>query len=337
MPIRRDGYETSAGSVINTGPITSKIKESIIKDELNKVTLGVHSSGSVKPLFITGALPGDEQIPLFTHPILIKNFQNTDYLCTDIRLVVSKGANLEDFASYVRDKPTYSLYKSRAILNLSWLNNGPDSLKTGFDLASAVFSQWVSQTLAGKYGLDHSDKATIAVVSSYYYQMFFTEKTTPDEDDLQKMAVHTIKTTGVDAARVFELFANIGEITSFIDLPEKILKNVNSRRMEGMNAAAMLNLFKSSWYGTDASEFIRCAFEHPPTWIALVYAAVSDRTYKTSIIARTADVLAKRGRGDEFVAAYKAMMAESVSLEEAAVKPAELSAEDIIATLGEFK
>lgn len=337
MPFRRDGYETSAGSVINTGPIISKIKESIIKDDLNKVTLGVISTGSVRPLFITGALPGDEQIPLFTHPIMIKNFQNADYLCTDIRLVMSKGANIEDLTSFIRDKATYSLYKSRAILNLIWLNDGPASLKTGFDLASAVFSQWVSQTLSSKYGLDHSDKAIIAVVASYYYQMFFMDKNLPDEDDIQKMAVHTIKTTGVPAAQVFEIFADIGEISSFNDLPAVILKCVSSRRMEGMNAAVMINLFKTSWYGTDASELIRCAFEHPPTWIALVYAAVSDRTYKTSIISRTAEVLAKRGRGDEFVAAYKALMHESVSLEAAPVVPKELSVEDMIAQLGAFE
>lgn len=333
MPFRRDGYETSVGSVINTGPITSKIKESIIKDDLNKVTLGVHSTGSVKPLFITGALPHDAEIPLFTHPILIKNFQNTDYLCTDLRLVVSKQVNLEDFTASIRDKPTYNLYKSRAILNLAWLNNGPLSLKTGFDLASATFSQWVSQTLGSKYGLDHSDKATVAVVASYYYQMFFIDKALPDEDDLQKMAVHTIKTTGVDSVAVFEIFAKIGEITGFVDLAPAILKCIVSRRLDGMNAAVLINLFKSSWYGTEASELIKVSFEHPPTWIALVHAAISDRTYKTSIIARTAEALAKRGRGDEFMAAYRNLVTEAVSLESAEVVK-EQTKDELLASLG---
>lgn len=335
MPFRRDGYETSIGSVINTEQITSKIKESIIKDDLNKVVLGVHSSGKVKPLFITGALPNDGSIPLFTHPILVKNFQNTDYLCTDLRLVFSKGVNNEDFTSYIRDKPAYNLYKSRAILNLSWLNNGPLSLKTGFDLASAVFSQWIAQTLTSKFGLDHGDKATVTVVASYYYQMFFTEKTLPDEDDLQKMAIHTIKTTGLDAVSVFEIFAKIGEIKTFADLPEKILKCVNSHRMDGMNAATMLVLFKNSWYGAEAADIIKISFEHPPTWIALVHAAIADRAFKTSVIARTAEVLGKRGRADEFLSTYKAMMLDAVSLESAPVK--EPSREDLINSLGEFK
>ncbi len=319
MPFRQDGYETSVGSVFPTDTLTSKIKESIIKDDLQKVVLGVHSSGKVKPLFVTGALSNDSQIPLFTHPILIKNFQNVDYLCTDLRLVFSKGVTVEDYQSFIRDKPTYNLYKSRAIFNLSWLNNGPSSLKTGFDLASAVFSQWVSQTLSSKYGLDHSDKAIIAVVASYYYQMFFTDKELPDEDDIQKMAVHTIKTTGVEGRTVFEIFPKIGSITGFISLPEAILKCISSRRLEGMNSASMLNLFKSSWYGTESSELIKVSFEHPPTWIALVHASLADRAYKTSVIARTADTLAKRGRGDEFMSAYKAMMMDAVSLEEAQV------------------
>ena len=46
---------------------------------------------------------------------------------------------------------------------------------------------------------------------------------------------------------------------------------------------------------------------------------MADRAYKTSVIARTADTLAKRGRGDEFMSAYKAMMMDAVSLEEAQV------------------
>ena len=333
MPIKQDGYETSIGSVVNIEPIITKIKESIIKDDLDKVVLGVQSSGKVKPIFITGALASESQIPLFTHPILIRNFQGNDYLCSDMRLVFSKGIdNANNFRDFIRDKPGYELLKSRAILNLSWLNNGPNSLKAGFDLPSAVFSQWISQTLGSKYLLDHADKAIISVVSSYYYQMFFSQKNLPDEDDLQKMAIHSIKSTGVDGKTIFEVFEKCKEVNSITDLSRMILDNISSRRLEGMNAATMMSLFKSSWYGNNASDIIRASFEHPPTWIALVHAAITDRAYKTSIIAKTADVLAKRGRADEFMSAYKNMMLESVSLEEAVINK-ELSKEEILATL----
>lgn len=323
MPIFKDSYQTTVGSVFNTKPIETAIKESIIKDSLDSVNLNVTHEYETLPVFLTGRLQSESNVPLFTHPITIFNFQKKNYLCTDMRLFFKKDDyydNLNDQKN-IRNLTEFNFTKSRAILNLLWLQESYGEIKNGLAFAGVVFAAWLSEAIAKTYALDFKDQTTLAVITSFYYQSLFQEGNEFDEDTKQKMAVHTIKATKAPADFVLNIFDKITAINNVEDYCTNVQAILENVRLKNFNIPMLLTIVKNSWYGTNAKEIISVALEHPPTWCAIVYTALNERTYKTSMIYRIAERFGKRGAADEFNKNYVDMIKShtSVAREEAHV------------------
>ena len=304
MSIFTDGYQTTVGSVFVTKQIETAIKESIIKDGLDLVNLNVENDGEFVPIFITGALPSEAEIPLFTHPITILNLRNKKYLCTDLRMFIRKDVRLDQLEANIKNYTEFNFVKSRAILNLLWLNGGISNIKNSLSFAGMVFSAWLSENISKTYALDFKDQTTLAILTSFYYQTLFSNKTEFDEDDKQKMAIHTIKTTKAPAEFVFSIFDKIGPMNGIEDYCKNVVDVLENVRLKSFNLAMLLTIIRNSWYGTNAKEVISIAIEHPPTWAAIVYTALNEKTYRTSMVYRTAEKFAKRGGADEFLNNY---------------------------------
>lgn len=303
MSIFKDSYQTTVGSISVTKQIEHAIKEAIIKDNINNVNLDVNNKQEYKPIFITGAYSSENDIPLFTHPITI-NFKNVNYVCTDVRLYVTKNAPIDEINSSVKNRTEFNFAKSRGILNLVWLNNGVNSIKNSLGFAGIVFSAWLSETISKTYALDFKDQTVLAIVTSLYYQSLFIDGSELDDDTKQRLAVHTIKATKAPAQMVFEVFDKIKSFSSIEDYCSTVKEVLENVRMKDFNLAMLLTIVRNSWYGTNSKEIISVALEHPPTWCAIVYTALNERTFKNSMIYRIAERFGKRGASDEFVDSY---------------------------------
>lgn len=314
MSINTDSYNTTVGSVFVTKQIETAIKESIIKDGLNNVTLNVENHGNFLPLFVTGALPSEAEIPLFTHPITIFNIQHKNYLCTDLRLFIRKGTPLSEIETGIRNLTEYNFVKSRAILNLIWLNEGTSKIKNSLSFAGVVFSSWLSEVITKTYALDFKDQTILSIISSFYYQTLFTDDNIFDEDTKQKMAVHTIKATKASSDLVFSIFDRITEMESIEDYCKNVVNILENVRLKTFNVAMLLTIIRNSWYGTNSKEILSVAIEHPPTWIAIVYTALTERTFRSSMIYRVAERFGKRGLADEFTKNYIDIVKESTKI-----------------------
>ena len=303
MSIFKDSYQTTVGSISVTKQIEHAIKEAIIKDNINNVNLDVNNKQEYKPIFITGAYSSENDIPLFTHPITI-NFKNVNYVCTDVRLYVTKNVPIDEINSSVKNRTEFNFAKSRGILNLVWLNNGVNSIKNSLGFAGIVFSAWLSETISKTYALDFKDQTVLAIVTSLYYQSLFIDGSELDDDTKQRLAVHTIKATKAPAQMVFEVFDKIKSFSSIEDYCSTVKEVLENVRMKDFNLAMLLTIVRNSWYGTNSKEIISVALEHPPTWCAIVYTALNERTFKNSMIYRIAERFGKRGASDEFVDSY---------------------------------
>lgn len=325
MSIFSDSYQTTVGSVFVTKQIETAIKESIIKDHLDRVNLNVVNDGKFVPIFITGSLPSEAEIPLFTHPITIFNFQHKNYLCTDLRLYVRKDTAIDNIESGVKNLTEFNFVKSRTILNLLWLEGEVGQIKNSLAFASVVFSAWLTEAIAKYYALDFKDQTTLSIVTSFYYQTLFTNEKVFDDEAKQKMAHHTIKTTGAAAEYVLAIFDKIEHMQDINDYCENVVRILESNRLADLNLAILLTILRNSWYGTNSKDIISVAIEHPPTWSAIVYTALTEKTYKSSTIYRIAERFGKRGRSDEFVKNYISLVKNqtSVANEELDIKPFE--------------
>lgn len=309
MTMYKDCYETTAGSVISTKSIVVAIKEHIIKDG-NFDNLRVRNDDHLRPVFITGSAPSENNIPLFAHPITIKNTQNDVLICADLRFFVRKDTPLDNIEKSIKNVTEFNFAKSRLILSMIWQTGNEGKIKNNLNFAATVYSAWLSEAIAKNYALDFKDQTTLAVLTNYFYQTLFYEDNTFDEDTKQRIATQVIKATKTPAEFVFEVIDRIGPMTSIEDYCVQVRTVLENVRLNNFNLPMLLTIVKNSWYGTNAKEVICVALEHPPTWCAVVFAALSERTYKSSIIYRIAERFGKRGASDEFMNSYKQMVTE---------------------------
>ena len=304
MPIYSDGYKTAAGAVVNTHPIEKAIKEAIVRDGVDKVTLGVKPQGNVHPFFLTGTHSSEAQIPAFTHPIAFLNYEGKDYLCTDIRMFIRKGTPPDDIESGIRNKSEVDFSVSRSILNLAWITGGVNEIKNSLRWAAKVYSTMVASVIARENNLDYRDETLVVIAAEYYYRTLFISQEKITEEQKEDLAIHTIKSTQAPAELVHRVFDNMPDFSNIREWCVALGKVVENPRLENFNYGLLLELLRNAWLYTDGKRIMAVALEHPPTWCAMVYCSIVDRGLRNSMVARFSDTLGKRGVADDYKRAY---------------------------------
>ena len=315
MPMFVDSYSTSMGSMYNVKPVIHAIQESIIQDSLTSMSLGVLENGGVKPVFITGSFSSEDKIPLFTHPISIFNFNGNSYLCTDLRLFIRKGDMFDDIEKRIRNTTEYDFAKSRAVLNLVWIAEGAGSIKNDLRFCEVVYAAWLSQVISRAFALDFKDQTIVSIMASLFYQSLFGDIDSLSEEDKHKLTVHTMETTKAPSDLVKEVVDKIKPFKDIHDWCEQLNTVLENVRFTKFNAAVLLNAISTSWYGQNAKEILAVSLEHPPTWCAMVYTALKQRTYKNSMVYQVAERMGKRGAADQFLTSYMMLVRQRVTLE----------------------
>lgn len=299
------------GSMVNTHHTENEIKAAIIKDGIDSVNLGVKPINGCQAVFVTGFYSNEESIPLFSHPILIE-FRGKQYLCTDLRLYVNNmlnRASVSEINDCIKNKTEFNFIKSRTVLNMAWLKS-PNQLKNGFTFPASVYSSLVSQLISGIYALDYTDKIRIQIIAYYFYFSLFTDE--KDKDTEQQWASQIIQLTKTDANTVDAVVSRISRCDDLDSFCATVKEVCDNSRLEDFNKAIFLTMMRNIWFGVNAKENIAVSLEHPPSWIAMVYAAAQERTFKNSGLTKTVELLGKRGVGDEFLRSYGLLVSEYV-------------------------
>lgn len=290
-----DSYNTTIGSIFNLKETVKSLKEAIIMT-------GPHNHLDTKSL--DGIIPyyviDDSSVKMFSHPILLEH-DGSKYMCTDLRMVMRKDINLENISSSIKNLTEYNFAKSRTILNMYWAAGDTTNMKISLVFAEAVYVLWLSDAISKAYALDPQDRLIISIAISYFYQTLFVDKDDINEDFVQLAAAHTIKITDSDSGLVFDVIDKLVNVNNINDLTETLGDIVQTNRLKNFNLAALLTIVKNSWYGLNAKEVISIALEHPPTWSAVVFTAITEKTYKNSQIARLGEMLGRRNKSDEFI------------------------------------
>lgn len=88
-------------------------------------------------------------------------------------------------------------------------------------------------------------------------------------------------------------------MTGIKDFCAQVKEITENNRLQAFEEGILVNLLIASWFGTNAREMIAVALEHPPTWIALVYAAFTEKSYKNTVISKIAyRYLGSKGEND---------------------------------------
>lgn len=317
MPYCRTSYDTTAGQVQKLDPLALAIKQALVTGMLQERRLGVLKSDQKSAVFVIGGNTDELHIPAFTHPYLIQNFKGQDYLVSDVRRfrnISREWISEAEFEKNVSNKVEYGLTKSRAVLGLAWLDMSKvPTIRSRFSFAGTVFASWVTQAISRFYALDFGDQALIQATAIYYYHTLFSLETKLEGSELELAVIHATKATNLSATTIMKLFESFGDVRSADDFCELVKTSTdNSVRLKDFNRGILMTLIGNTWYGTNAVEMLAVALEHPPTWIAIVYATLTERSYKNSQLFKIVEFNSKRGAGDQFTMNYVSMFRDQV-------------------------
>lgn len=327
MSLAKDSYDTTVGSLYNTRNIQDALRKAIILDEGKLPTFGVKPEGTIRPFFVTG-LPSHREVPIFNHPIDV-DYRGQRYVCMDVRFFMPKEGHAGDTTEGVSNRTEFNFAVQRTVLSMYWANGEYSRIKNTLFFANQVYSTWLAEVVAKSFNLDFADQAKVAIVCSLFYQGLFEENFTLDEETKNRCAAHTIKAVNAPADMVFEVFDKIEKLDRLPDLVVGIVRATENVRLKDFNLKFLTAAVQSSWFGLNSSEIIAVALEHPPTWCAIVYSAVNERTFQNSMIGRVTKNVARRGNGNEFTKAYEGMVIKHGASNESIQEEKALSWEDL--------
>lgn len=233
-----------------------------------------------------------DAIPAFGHPLLVSFGKEQTDLFLDMRPYGKWDPHNQRFN--IRNEVEYNLQALRGRLNLIWMQESPTLLRDVSQIATDVFASWVSENVVRRFAMDPQEQKTLAVYAAFFYQCLFVDSTEELTDPVRhRMAATIARATRIQAQEVLEVIDRfqtpLKGLGEFCQWMKDVTKSV---RLTEMNPALLIQILGGTWFGSNARELVAVALEHPPTWIAILYSAYNERTYKHSGIATIA------GRGD---------------------------------------
>ena len=305
-----DSYHTTIGSIFDTKGVIAAIRKTIIMDGVEPYMLDVPPIDGITPLYIQNVMDSQKNISLFNHTLYFED-DKKKYLVTDLRMVLKKDSVTPD---NIKNVTEYNFLKSRSILNLHWIADNATELMITLPFAGFVYSMWISDMLAKAFVLDHTTKEIITIASNLFYQSLFFDEIT--EKVKEQMTHHTIMMTKADTDLVFSIIDQLDGVSTISEFALKLKDITGSSRLKDLNIVSLLTILRNSWFGNNAKDILGVSLESPPTWMALVFTALTERNYKNSTIAKLAEMLGGRGRSVDFVNNFKMIMDGSVSMED---------------------
>lgn len=288
-----------------TLPYQTKICSIYPQSNLDKLNREVHKAALSLPFpqvktpgnyllkncqFVT-PLPEHEDIPMFTQFIDIGSHGEPKLLI--------------DGRQYFKYEPRSGTY--RLVANNDWsfqcirlaltnrLLKGDESMFSRMgDVPAKVFSRWVSGPLITKFGLSiESQMALYVITAYYYYAMCMPELQEANVETRQQFAPVISRITGVPPDFVIDVITEVGSLKNGDDLAEAMSTRSRQERTGPLKYQDIYLLMSSSWFGVNARENVGVALEHLPTYIAMLYMAVGDRSYRKTVLTQRADTVSR--------------------------------------------
>jgi len=200
----------------------------------------------------------------------------------------------------VNNLPEVELQTVRACLNHIFTLAQPSFLKDVHVMPGQVYALLVAQSLQRAYMLNPSEMVVVSVVAAYFYCCLFEEDDGFEEVRervLLKAAMYS-KAPASDVARIMD---GVGMIGTLEELAEQIKLRTGSVRLQHFNYVALLQFTAGNWIGHGSREMLGAALEHPPSWIAMVYGAVQEATYRRTNMGKIVESCSRGSADEQFI------------------------------------
>ncbi len=297
--ILTSAYETTACDGFNNQKIVKALEEAFIKKWLPSISEVLNNTKSFNNTKVR-AIVNDGGVPIFVHPIIIKNPDDkTDTVIVDLRSCVRLDETQSTYI--VRNQFEASYIALYGALSELWMKGDSNIILSISNLQVNIYSRWISESIVKRFGLNPQDQISIQILAAYFYICQFVGKEELDTNDLNRYAGIINRSLYIPAEKVFDIIENlpvINNVKTFCELAKEVTGNI---RLAELNPGLLFAIIGNTWFGgTNHKEILAVATEYPPAWIAVMYSAIVDRSFKNSMIAKLLDN-AKRQETDAFV------------------------------------
>lgn len=296
MSISRTAYDTVATRGYQIKRTAEAVEVAYSFGDLNVK----HNDSGAAAAFVEGGRSSADNIPAFAHPLLIENKGSAPYVVGDVRNYGVWDKMQDSF--HVRNQYEYDMQVLRTKLNWIWVTQSANILRDISTVPMAVYSAWISETLGRHCMLNPQEQLTVAILSAYFYACQFIEASEEiDKQDKFKIAGQIARATGIRAEDVLDTIEDIPQIKDASYFAAMLHEVTGAVRLRDLNVGVLYGYLGSTWWGTNSKELVAVAVEHPPTWLAILYAAFNSRTFKNAQITKIAEVRNKRDAGPNYI------------------------------------
>lgn len=292
-------YETTACQRLYKD-VSTKITSKIRRAELDMQLPPMETPGNHKlthAVFVTPSRE-HEDIPRFTQYVNMGTTKDPLLAC-DSRQYMT----LEERTGTYRlvSSNDWKLQCLRVSLNNVLLTGDNDFYSRLTLFPARLFARWIPALLTTKFNLGPESIMPMQVICALYYQAMVYPDLRKVGDERYKEVDNLYNITGVPRAEIMQLLDKLGDLACLADLAHELSVNGNTIRMGQLTDQALLVAVGASWFGVNGRENVQIALEHLPTWIALIFMAIDDRSYRKASLAVRVETAALRGERETFI------------------------------------
>lgn len=280
-------YDTTPCADYVLGNIKKEVELAYIDGEL----LPAKSvDGQTLPHVLTIS-PATKRIDPFAHPLtLVRHGVEMQVIDTRGMTRLSREGDIT-----IASRIDYTLLLLRAGLTEQWVSHSPLDLLACGTLPLTVFSRWVSEAICRRLPINPGDQLKITVIAGWFYLSMFRDPANNDEQTRLKMATQIGRATYVNVEKVLEITDGLTIMADVRDFVDQLKAAIGSSALEKFSHALLYTFIGGSWFGPNAKEVVAVALEHPPTFIAMVFVALQDRSWRNT---RIGELTLQNDKGD---------------------------------------
>lgn len=294
-------YSTTIGSKFRLDRVMAKLQEADILKQLTVLDPEM-------PWLVAVLGKESVEIPTFNHPITMTDPNRGTKVVVDLR---SYGRLLEILPDRVRvaQYGGAALTINRAILQYEWRADTADEFVDASDMPIAVYSRWLADQLSRGLALDALQQQRLPVLFAYFYYAQFMADGELTPTMAQRLAPKIARTLRIrDVTTVLQnipstLPTNVTQLVALLSSGEYGI------RLESLSIGVFWQVTTSGMYGImNAAEVMAVAIEYPPTFLAIMHAALNDRGYNKTPLTNAAKPYDRNGAGKQFNQAFDGLL-----------------------------
>lgn len=282
MTIYHTAYQTTACADFRMESTVNAVLEAKVRDPLI-VADGV--------AYVDASNGAQGEIKAFRHALYIQKHTSAKdwhgaaqtnpldpFLAMDVRPAGRFDAQSGAFK--ITNATMYKHMVMRAALSSVWLSSGPNAFRQITPVATSIFASWIAEAIGFRYNLDPKTRIDLMILAGIFYQSNHIDGIEFDKGNEARYLAAIANALKINIAEVGRIYAQTKAIGSIEDFCQKAKTVAGNVRLENLNAGVLISLMGATWAGDNRVEITAVAMEHPPTWIALLYEALTNAALK---------------------------------------------------------